>query len=368
LTQKKLAIYLPSLRGGGAERAMLTLANGIAERGYTVDLVLAKAEGPYLQEVSELVHVVDLGAPRVAKSLMGLVRYLRREQPVAILSALNYANIIAILAHKISRVHTRLYVSERNHFSVSNANAKHMKSGFIGYLMRMFYPHADGVIAVSKGVAEDLAANIGMSRSSIDVVYNPVVTERLLRKAAESCDHPWLKPGEPPVVLAVGRLTPQKDFITLLNALAKLRQSHKSRLLILGEGALRSALEAEIKKLDLVDFVQMPGFVDNPYPIMRASSLFVLSSAWEGLPNVLVQAMACGTPVVSTDCPSGPAEILENGKWGKLVPVGDEVAMAEAMAATLDVNEHPDVVRRAAEFSVDRAVDEYLYVMLPRGK
>ncbi|MGM0454151.1 MAG: glycosyltransferase [Thermodesulfobacteriota bacterium] len=185
-----------------------------------------------------------------------------------------------------------------------------MKSGFMGYLMRLFYPHVDGVIAVSKGVAEDLAVNIGMSRSSIDVVYNPVVTERLLREAAESCDHPWLKPGEPPVVLAVGRLTPQKDFITLLNAFAILRQSHKSRLLILGEGALRSALEAEIKKLDLVDFVQMPGFVDNPYPIMRASSLFVLSSAWEGLPNVLIQAMACGTPVVSTDCPSGPAEIF----------------------------------------------------------
>ena len=360
----RIAIYLPSLRGGGAERAMLTLANGIAEMGYTVDLVLAKAEGPYLQEVSELVRVVDLGAPRVAKSLLGLVRYLRREHPTAMLSALNYANIIAIVARKIARVHTRLVVSERANFSVSKANDKHMRSRFMGQLMHIFYPHADGVIAVSKGVAEDLAANIRMPISSINVVYNPVVNETLLRDAEESCDHPWLETGGGPVILGVGRLTPQKDFFTLLNAFKILLQTHEARLLILGEGTLRSALEAEIKHLDLADFVQMPGFVDNPYPIMRFSSLFVLSSAWEGLPNVLIQAMACGTPVVSTDCPSGPVEILENGRWGRLVPVGGVTELAEAMAATLDETEHPEVAKRAADFSVDRSVKEYLKVLL----
>lgn len=362
---KRLALYLPSLRGGGAERVMVTLANGFFESGYEVDLVLAKAEGPYLDDVSEGVRVVDLKASRVIASLPGLVRYLRRERPVAMLAAMGHANVVAVVARSLARVPTQVVLSEHNNFSISMKTARSLRERTMLWFMRWAYPHAEGIVAVSCGVADDLAPNLGMPRSSIDVVYNPVVTDELYRRAEKPAEHPWLKLGEPPVILSVGRLEPQKDFSTLLNAFAMIRQNHEVRLMILGEGSLRSALEAEVNCLGLGESVQFPGFVGNPYPVMRGSSLFVLSSAWEGFGNVLVEAMACGTPVVSTNCPSGPAEILEDGHWGRLVPVGDAVALAKAMVVTLGESEHPDVATRAAEFCVERAIDGYLDIMLP---
>jgi glycosyltransferase involved in cell wall biosynthesis len=176
-----------------------------------------------------------------------------------------------------------------------------------------------------------------------------------------------LRAGEPPVILGVGRLTVQKDFPTLIRAFARVRQKRNARLLILGEGELRSELNALVAELGLQADVALPGFVENPFVFMRHASLFVLSSAWEGFGNVLVEAMACGMPVVSTDCPSGPAEILQNGKWGRLVPVGDVQALSEALLATLEESTHPDVAARAAECSVDRAVEGYLRVRLPSG-
>lgn len=366
--KEKLALYLPSLRGGGAERVMVTLANAFAERGYGVDLVLAKAEGPYLQEVAEAVRVVDLRSSRVLFSLPGLLRYLRSERPRALLSAMGHANVIAVAARELARVPTRVVVSERNHLSVSIARARSLRARMLGRFMRRAYRRADGIIAVSGGVADDLAAHIGLARENVQVVFNPVVDSRLRALAAEPVDAPWFKKGDRPLVLAVGRLTEQKGFFTLIRAFARLRATQPARLAILGEGELRNELESEVKRLGLKKDVSLPGFVDNPFSFMRHADLFVLSSAWEGLPNVLIQAMACGIPVVSTDCPSGPAEILESGRWGRLVPVGDDKALAEAMAATLDEAEHPDVAARAAEFSVDRAVEGYLRVMLPNER
>lgn len=364
--QTQLAIYVPSLRGGGAERVMVTLANGFAERGYLVDLVLAKAEGPYMSEVAANVRVIDFNTRRVSASLPALVRYLKREQPTAMLSALNHANVIAVLARMLARVPTRLIVSERNNFSASIANAKTLRGRMMGLFMTKTYPCADGVVAVSAGVADDLARNIGVQPSSIEVVYNPVVTDMLFAKSKESIEHPWFQPGEPPVLLSVGRLTTQKDFPTLIRAFARLRRGRIVRLVILGEGELRTDLMKLVIELGLQADIDLPGFAKNPFTAMRHAALFVLSSRFEGLPNTLIQAMACGTPVVSTDCPSGPAEILAGGQWGRLVPVGDVEALADAMAATLDESRHPDVAQRAAEFSVDRAVEGYLSVLLPQ--
>ena len=360
----RIALYLPSLRGGGAERVMVTLANGFAQRGYTVDLVLASAEGPYLEDVAANVRLVDLDTRRVSRSLPRLVRYLRRERPAALLSAMGHANVIAVLARWLAHVPTRVIVSERSNFSASRANAKSLGARLTGSLMAWAYPRADGVVAISCGVADDLARSIGLSRSSIDVVYNPVVTDDLHAKSLLSSEHPWLKPGEPPVILGVGRLTAAKDFSTLLLAFARLRQERMVRLLILGEGELRPQLTALVAELGLQAEVDLPGFSRDPLPIMKHASLFVFSSAWEGFGNVLVEAMACGTRVVSTDCPSGPAEILEGGRWGRLVPVGDVDVLAESMASALDDQNPPDVAARAAEFGVDRAVDGYLRVML----
>jgi glycosyltransferase involved in cell wall biosynthesis len=359
-----IALYLPTLCGGGAERVMVTLANGFADQGLQVDLVLAKAEGSYLADVSPSVRVVDLGASRVLASLPGLVRYLRRERPAALLSAMGHANVVAVAARWLSRVPTRLVVSEHANFLLSRQYTKIVFAHAMAPLMRWAYPHADGVVAVSGGVADDLARTIGLLRKRITVVYNPVVTATLLDQVAAHLEHPWFGAGVPPVVLGVGRLTAQKDFLSLIRAFAKVRAQRPCRLVILGEGELRGELEALVTSLGLSADVALPGFADNPFAWMRQASLFVLSSAFEGFGNVLVEAMACGTPVVSTDCPSGPTEILENGRWGRLVPVGDVDALAGAMLATLAETTHPDVATRARDFGVEQAVVGYLGVLL----
>lgn len=360
----RIGIYLPSLRGGGAERSMVALANGFSSEGHMVDVVLAKAEGPYLNEVGEAVRIIDLNAGRVLTSLPGLVSYLRHERPAALLSAMNHANVVAVVARLLSQVPTRLVVSVRANFSVSQANSTTVRGRAIGHFIRWAYPRVDRVVAVSTGVAEDLAAAISMPREQIHVIYNPVVTRGMLQQSWAQVDHPWFAPGTPPVVLAVGRLVPPKDFPVLLRAFRRFREEHDARLMILGEGELRLELERLTRRLGVEKDVELLGFVSNPYAFMRHAALFVLSSEREGLPGALIQAMACGTPVVATDCPSGPAEILENGKWGRLVPVGDVGALAQAMADTLDQPEHPDVAARAASFGADQAVAAYLQLLL----
>ena len=358
-----LSIYLPSLRGGGAERVMLTLANAFVARGLPVDLVLAKAEGSYLNDVAEWVRVVDLRASRVMTSLPGLVRYLHRERPVAMLSALNHANVVAGAARRLARVPTRLVVSEHSTLISSMSNATSLRGRWMAHFMRWAYPKTDGVVAVSKGVADDLASVIGLEPERIEVVYNPIDISRVITLSKRPLKHPWLIEGSLPLIVAAGRLTRQKDYPMLLQAFAIVHAHRPLRLIILGEGEARGQLESLVRNLGLGEDVAMPGFVDNPFAWMRRSSLYVLSSAWEGFGNVLVEAMACGTPVISTDCPSGPAEILENGRWGRLVPVGDVKALAEAMMATLDESTYPDVVRRAQNFNIEKAVDGYLRVL-----
>lgn len=361
----KIALYLPSLRGGGAERVMVLLANGFAARGIATDLVLANAEGPYLADVSPHVRMIDLGAARVIRSLPGLVRYLRRERPQALIAALNHANVIACLAHRLGGVPTRLVVSE--HSTLTQSRPGNRRGQVVPWFMRRAYPWADAVMAVSKGVADDLVRALGLDPAKVHTLYNPVVTDDLLLKAQAPVEHPWFNEGEPPVLLGVGRLTQPKDFPTLIRAFGQLRARRPARLMILGEGELRPRLEALVREQGLEDDVQLPGFMANPFACMARAAVFVFSSRWEGFGNVLVEAMACGTPVVSTDCPSGPAEILEGGRWGRLVPVGDVAALAEAMAATLDEAIHPDVTTRARDFGVDEAVEGYLRVMLPEG-
>jgi glycosyltransferase involved in cell wall biosynthesis len=366
VAKQHVAIYLPSLLGGGAERVMGTLANAFAERGLNVDLVLASAEGPYLKELSSKVRVVDLKAGRVTRSLPGLVAYLRRERPQSMLTALNHANVIALLARSLARVPIRLVVSERNTLTADATRNQGMAARAVFLLMRWLYPHADDIIAVSGGAAEALSRFANIPRQRISTVYNPYDMLTIQQRASLAVDHPWFSPGTQPVFLGIGRLTAQKDFASLISAFAQLRAQRPAKLMILGEGELRNDLQALADSLGLgaQDFC-LHGFVENPFAYMARCSVFVLSSRWEGLPNVLIQALACGAPVVSTDCPSGPAEILENGQWGRLVPVGDVKALAQAMLDSLTEAEHPDVTTRAAYFSVDRAADEYLRILFP---
>lgn len=362
-----LAIYLPSLTGGGAERIMVTLANEVARKGYAVDLVAALAEGPFLEDISPKVRVVNLKSKRVLTSLPGLVRYLRRERPKSMLSAMNHANVIAVLARILSGRGTRLLVSEHNTLSFPRTEKDPWQTGIVMSLIGRAYPWADGVVAVSRGVRDDLIRLYGLSPEKVHAIYNPIVTKDLPEQARKPVDHPWFREGAPPVILGTGRLTEQKGFATLIRALHRVRQQRDCRLVILGEGELRNELQALVDELGLQEHVLLPGFVKNPFAWMAHADLFVLSSGWEGFGNVLVEAMACGTPVVSTDCLSGPSEILENGKWGHLVPVGDPESMAAAILDTLTANRHEpqELKTRAQAFAASGIADQYLRVLLP---
>lgn len=360
--KKRIAFFLPTLHGGGAERVAVNLLKAMVERDITVDLVLANAEGPYLNQLPAQVRLVNLAAGRVIKAIAPLARYLKENRPIALLSHMNHANVVAVLARELAGTKTRLVLVEHN--TLSEGKAQLLRSKLVPPFMKWLYPRAESIVGVSKGVAEDLERRMGFEPGKVSVVYNPVVNNELISKATSPLNHPWFQKGSPPVFLAVGRLTEQKDFLTLIKAFALLREQRFARLIILGEGESRSELEAIIKTLGIAEDVSLPGFVDNPYAYMYNASVFVLSSRWEGLPTVLIEAMGCGCPVVSTDCPAGPKEILEAGKYGLLVPIGNTVALADAMVQALEFPVSRDVlVQRGMYFSTERAVSEYLELL-----
>lgn len=354
-----IAFFLPSLSGGGAERVIINLAQGITERGLPVDLVLAAAEGALLDQLPPSVRLVDLHAPRMLRSVGPLAGYLRRERPRVLISSMNYANLVAIWAARLARQATPVVVTVHTTLSQSRPQQGGLSTRVWRPLLRTFYPWAAKVVAVSRGAADDLASASGLPRDLVEVVYNPVITPAVLAAARQAPNHPWFAPGQPPVILGVGRLTRQKDFPTLIRAFAQVRGRRAARLIILGEGEDRPALTALVAELGVADDVALPGF-QNALAYMASSALFVLSSAWEGLPTVLIEALAAGTRVVATDCPSGPREILQEGRLGALVPVGDATALAGAM---LDALERPagSVPSDAlTPFTRDAAVDHYL--------
>lgn len=359
-----ITLFLPSLRGGGAERVMVNLARGFAEQGFKVDLVLTKAEGPYLSQIPSNVRVIDLNAHRVLYSILGLIRYLRQEKPQAILSALDHANVVSVWAKKLSRVPTPVLVTVHSTLSRASANATSIRVRITPLLVRIFYPWADAIVAVSEGIANDLSDLTGISRKKINVIYNPIINDELIQKSNQKINDEWVNQSEAPVILSVGRLTEAKDFETLIQAFKKVHDKIKSKLLILGEGEKRNELEKLINSLNLEDDVRMPGFVENPYVYMRRASIFVLSSKFEGLPTVLVEAMACNLPIISTNCTSGPSEILENGKYGKLVPVGNIDMMAEAI---LDFINNKQIMKLKYDnldrYTVEKSTENYIKLL-----
>ncbi|BAY13951.1 glycosyltransferase [Calothrix sp. NIES-2098] len=361
---KRLAIFVHSLYGGGAERAMLNLARGFSQQGIQVDLVLLRVEGNYLSQLPPEVKIVDLGGGRLWQCFPALVRYLQQEKPSVMLSTLDDTNIAALWARRLVGSKTRLVVNVQNTISQDAKNAKQLKTRFMPQLVRWFFPWADAVVPVSYGVAEDLM-QIGVSKECIQIVPNPVVTPNVFQKAQEEVDHPWFSPNQPPVILGVGRLNRQKDFHTLIRAFALLRRQRPARLVILGEDeGEEAALRTLIQELNLTEDVDLPGFVSNPYAYMAKSAVFVLSSLFEGLPSVLIEAMAVGTPVIATNCQSGPLEILDNGKYGKLVDVGDASGLATAILETLKAPLDSDVLRqRGNEFSLERSLAQYSQVL-----
>lgn len=368
--QKRIAIFMPALHEGGAQRQMLNLAQGIADRGHAVDFVLAKAEGPYLPQVPKCVELVDLseGRPvtwgRTWRSLPALVRYLRQRRPAAMLAVLNRAGLAAVSARRMAGVETTIAVSQRNTLTAWAQESRDWRNWMTLQLTKRMFRQADAVTTVSHGAADDLSQVTKIPRDQIDVIYNPVVTPILKEKMQAPLDHPWFQPGEPPVVLAVGRLSEQKDYPTLLESFARLRTERTARLVILGEGEQRASLEARVKELGIERDVQMPGWVENPYPYMVRAGLFVLSSKFEGLPGVLIEALYCGAPLVATDCPSGPREILADGRYGTLVPIGDVASISDAMSRALAKPTERPPRESWLKFEMETVVDQYLQLLL----
>jgi glycosyltransferase involved in cell wall biosynthesis len=334
-----ITLFTATMGGGGAERAMVRLATGLAERGYATDLVLARDDDDagYAAELSAQVRIIRLGVRHALLGTSGLARYLRRERPQALLAALNYINVIALAAIRLARTDTRVVVVEHNTLSVQNRSSSQCRERLLPALVRRSYPSADVIVAVSGGVADDLARTAALARERITVINNPVVVPAMTELARGPCEHEWLRPGHPaPVALAVGRLTPQKGFDTLIRAFAEVHRRRAARLLILGEGPERGRLQALAADLGLAQDVQLVGWVGNVYAYLSRADAFVLSSRWEGLPTVLIEALFCAVPVVATDCPSGPREILDGGRFGRLVPIGDVAALAEALHDAYD--------------------------------
>jgi glycosyltransferase involved in cell wall biosynthesis len=360
-----LALLVSFSGAGGVERMILNLINAIAESGRKIDLLLIKTDSSHLKDLHPAVNRVDLGSGHTLTSLLPLSRYLKRVRPPCLLAAKDRAGRVAVMARALAgTAETRLGLRLGTNLTAAFAHKSAWRMWLRRLPIRLLYPRIEAIIAVSEGVRQDTLALSGVAPERVHVVRNPVITPRLTQAARVEPPHAWLTDETIPVLLGAGRLTRQKDFPTLIRAFAQLRQSRPCRLIILGEGRLRGELQALASELGVAQDLALPGFTPNPYVYMRHANLFVLSSRWEGSPNVLTEAMALGTPVVSTDCPSGPNELLEQGRIAPLVPMGDWQRLAEAMAGVLDKPMAPDTLQQAVrEYNAETSARRYLEIL-----
>lgn len=374
-----VAIFLSEPSGGGAQRRTITLANELARRNVAVTLLLARECGPLRPLISDRIRVCVVGGPwaerwpvrwrrswRVLASIPGLAAALREAPPDVLLSAANHVHRAVAVAHWRSGARVPLVMRLSNHLTRTAWSMRRAPRPLRLAATVLALRRASLLVAVSDAVADDVSRVARIPRAAIRVIHNPVVNGTIESLAAQDPQHPWLRPGEPPVVLGVARLVAQKDLPTLVRAFARVRRQRRVRLIILGGGRERARrrLQALARRLGVSADVHLPGFVPNPYAYMARSAVFVLSSAWEGLPGALIEAMACGCPVVSTDCPGGAAEILEGGRYGPLVPVGDDAKMAAAISEMLDRPTPATQLRqRAAAFSATRQVTAWVDVL-----
>ena len=367
ISQKKLSLFIvrPTMAQGGADRVTLTLLQTLDRNLFELSLILMKVEGEYLSDIPQDVIIYDLKASSLWVAWYPLAKLIGQKQPNIIFSTSSGMNLAAVVAHLINRRRGRLVISERNVLLHGRISAK---KRLMLLLKALLYKQAHRITAVSQGVKNDLVSKLHLAPEKISTVYNPVVTDNIKVLAAEQVDHPWFE-DEIPIILGVGRLVVEKDFSTLIKAFAQVRAKRKVKLLILGDGPLREALLALIHDLDMEKEAYLPGFDKNPFKYMARCSVFVLSSRFEGLPGVLIQAMACSAPVISTDCPVGPSEIITPEVDGFLVPVGDVTTLAKKINYLLD---NPDLrqgigqqaQQTAKRYKVDAILHNYVSALL----
>ncbi|MFZ0548536.1 MAG: glycosyltransferase [Candidatus Promineifilaceae bacterium] len=360
----KLFLLRPTLGQGGADRVTLTLLQHFDRARFQPALVLSKVSGEYVNDLPPDVPVYSLGGKRLWTAWLPLTSLLRQHKPDILFSTSGGTNVIAVIAHRLSGSNSRLILSERN---VLMHGEKTNKRRLLTWVKGLLYGRADQITAVSQGVKDDLVNQLGIASEKVTVVYNPIVTDKMLTLAQEPLDHPWFL-EDIPVVLGVGRLVQEKGFDILIRAIAQVREKRPVRLVILGEGELRVELQTLIDSLELPGHIQLVGFDKNPFKYMARCTLFVLSSRYEGLPGALIQSMACGAAVIATDCPAGPSEIITPEVDGILVPVEDVSAMADQITRLLD---SPDLrktfstnaQKSAVRFRADAVLENYIVAL-----
>lgn len=359
-----ISFFIPTLQIGGAERVVVNLANGFCTKGYNVHVVLLKQEGQFINALDDKCEIINLGVKRTRNAFPSIYRYIKTERPDVVISSIDHLNVAVLLVKQF--LHTKTIIIEHNVVTndfLSMVYHNGTLSGIVPSLMKILYPKADRVIAVSESVKKSLIDKIPQLSNNVSVIYNPIFSQDILTKSKENVDDAvikqWLNEF---VIISVGRLERVKDYPTLIRAFAIVRQQGvDAKLVLLGDGTERNNLENLVKQLHLTEHVYMPGFTDNPYKYISKANVFVLSSVSEGLSSVLIEALGCGVPIVSTDCNGAPNEILDNGKYGKLVPINNPQAMAEAILSIFDNNNYDTNIgiQRAKQFSIEQAVTKY---------
>ncbi|QCO20712.1 glycosyltransferase [Acinetobacter cumulans] len=365
----KVMFFLPSLGGGGAERTVIQLANSFAEQGLNIHLGVCDVTGDkakLLPEVSSKIQLVNFNCGRVMNSITPLKMKLKAEHYDCLVATQTHTNIVAGIAKKLAGVQTALIFREVSTPS-KNLKLQGLAKFVLKTLVNWTYPMAQQVVCVSKGVETDFREYYSYKNNNLSTIYNPVLDDAYFEKLKAPVTHRFFD-GHNKVILAVGRLTEAKNFGFLIRSFKALHDQHsETRLIILGEGELRTEFEALVSDLGLKDVVDLPGFDTNPYAYFKYSSLFVLSSNWEGLPGVLIQALASKVKVVSTDCPSGPMEILDHAKFGLLVECNDQAGLTQAMQQAIFADyvryQEADFEAHIQKFHKATVLKQYLNMM-----
>lgn len=360
---KKIFFILPSLHGGGAEKITINLAREISKQGYFVEIILFEKKGIYLEEIEKEIKIFSLNAKKIRSSIIPLFIYLKKNKPSVIISVMTNANIIALFLQFFLKI--KVIVTEHNLFSQEKESLGFYKKKIYFFLAQILYPRAISIVAVSNGIANDLINNVKINKKKVITIYNPIDIDNIKKNINEKIVHKWIGNDNFIVILGIGRLSSQKNFSLLIHSFSQFKKKKpNAKLVILGEGEERKELEKLIFKLKLTNDIDMPGFIKNPYPYLSKSNIFVLSSNYEGLPTVLIESLICRTQIISTECGSGPREILKSGKYGAIVPINNINCLSLAMEKILKTPySFKGVEKELLNFNITDNTKKYLKII-----